>query len=207
MVDEIRIYVEGGGDGKNTKAVFHEGMSRFLIELRQMAQAKKTKWKIIVCGSRSSTFRDFCNGNKSNPKATNILLVDSESPVTGSTCSQHLDQQDKWNMSGINGDYVHLMVQVMESWIIADVDALAAYYGNGFNRNAVPGNSNVEAIPKTSIESALNNATKSTKKGKYHKIRHGPDILGQLSVPLVRSKAEHCDKLFNCIKALINPTA
>ena len=30
MVDEIRIYVEGGGDGKNTKAAFHEGMSRFL---------------------------------------------------------------------------------------------------------------------------------------------------------------------------------
>ena len=61
MVDEIRIYVEGGGDGKNTKAAFHEGMSRFLIELRQMAQAKKTKWKIIVCGSRwpLSSFRSW----------------------------------------------------------------------------------------------------------------------------------------------------
>ena len=207
MVSEIRIYVEGGGDQSTTKALFRQGMSSFLKDLRQLAQNKRIRWSIIVCGGRTSAFRDYCKALKSHPDATNILLVDSEEAMASKTRCEHLGSRDGWVMKEINEDLVHLMVQVMESWIIADVNALEAYYGNGFNRNAVPGNSNVEAIPKTSIESALNNATKSTKKGKYHKIRHGPDILGQVSVPLVRNKAEHCDKLFNCTEKLINPTA
>ena len=30
MVKEIRVYIEGGGDGKNTKALIRQGFSGFL---------------------------------------------------------------------------------------------------------------------------------------------------------------------------------
>lgn len=203
MVREIRIYVEGGGQGKDTKMALKEGMSRFLVSLRNLARAKHVKWSIIVCGSRSATFRDFCNGRKSNPGATNLLLVDAESAITAPTCSQHLVHQDGWNMTGINDDDIHLMVQVMENWLIADVNTLAAYYGSGFNRGAIPGTTDVETVTKPNVERALENATQRTQKGRYHKIRHGPDILGQLNESLVRRKAAHCDRLFDYIENLI----
>lgn len=205
MVKEIRIYVEGGGNGKATKSVFHEGMSRFLSDLREGAKKKQINFRIIVCGSRSSAFRDFCNGNKSNPTATNILLVDSESAVTATTCSEHLVEQDGWNLKGIRNNCVHLMAQVMESWLIADVDTLENYYGKGFKRSSIPGSSDIEIVSKSDVERSLNNAVKSTTKGRYHKIRHGPEILGQLNVTMVRGKAKHCDNLFNFIDDLINP--
>lgn len=47
MVDEIRIYVEGGGDEKETKAKFREGFSRFFRSLKETARKKKMGFKII----------------------------------------------------------------------------------------------------------------------------------------------------------------
>ncbi|PZV08801.1 MAG: hypothetical protein DCF32_03935 [Leptolyngbya sp.] len=207
MVREIRIYVEGGGDQARGKQKFREGVGKFLDSLRQQACNKRIKWSIIACGGRDSTYEDYCNALVDHPQAANILLVDSEDPITRPTCSEHLTARDRWDMTGIDDAHVHLMIEVMENWLIADVDTLAAYYGARFSRGSIPANPNVEMISKSSVESALENATKNTQKGRYHKIRHGPDILGQVSVPLVRSKAEHCDKLFNCIEELINPTA
>ncbi|MGF1577683.1 MAG: DUF4276 family protein [Cyanophyceae cyanobacterium] len=207
MVREIRIYVEGGGDQANGKKKFREGIGNFLNSLREDARNKKIKWSIIACGGRQSTYDAYCYALKDHPLAANFLLVDSEEEVVmGSTCSDHLKRQDRWNMSGIDDAYVHLMVQVMENWLIADVDTLAAYYGARFNRSSIPDSLDIEMVPKSSVGTALENATKNTKKGEYHKIRHGPDILGQVDVATVRGRARHCDNLFICIQGLINST-
>ncbi|MBD2480500.1 DUF4276 family protein [Planktothrix sp. FACHB-1365] len=88
----------------------------------------------------------------------------------------------------------------MESWLIADIDTLAKYYGQGFNKTAIPRNNNVEKIPKAAIESALRRATQQTRtKGEYHKINHGPEILARIDVSIVRKKAPYCDRLFHRI--------
>jgi len=46
MVKEIHLFIEGGGDGRNTKALIHQGFSRFLEGLVKRARQKKIKWKI-----------------------------------------------------------------------------------------------------------------------------------------------------------------
>jgi hypothetical protein len=50
MVKEI--YIEGGGDKKETKKAIRIGFSEFLKDLRQIAQKKRIRWQIIICGSR-----------------------------------------------------------------------------------------------------------------------------------------------------------
>jgi len=59
MVKEIRIYIEGGGDKKETKKAIRIGFSEFLKDLRQIAQKKRIRWQIIICGSRQNAFEDF----------------------------------------------------------------------------------------------------------------------------------------------------
>ncbi|MEN8220300.1 MAG: hypothetical protein ABFS56_28905 [Pseudomonadota bacterium] len=82
MVKEIHIFLEGGGDGRNSRALIHQGFSSFLQGLVKRARQNKIKWKITVCGSRNNAFRDFKNALKTKPRnAFNVLLVDAEASV------------------------------------------------------------------------------------------------------------------------------
>ena len=88
------------------------------------------------------------------------------------------------------------MVQMMEAWIIADIDALDAFYGQGFLRKSIPNPDNVESVEKRRVETSLANSTRHTQKGQYHKIKHGPQLLATIDPRVVRKKAPHCKDLF-----------
>jgi hypothetical protein len=87
----------------------------------------------------------------------------------------------------------------MESWFLADVDALKSFYGKEFKESAIPKNKNVEAIEKERVEKSLKTATVKTQKGEYHKIEHGTKILELINTKKVRDAALHCQKLFEAI--------
>ncbi len=199
MVTEIRLYVEGGGDSKETKANLRHGFSTFFQSLVEQARKKNIRWNITVCGGRDATHKGFLNSLKNHPKAFNVLLVDAEEAVTLPPL-QHLKKRDpSWCLSDVCEESCHLMVQMMEAWFIADRKALLDFYGNGFKESALPGNRNVENIGKAAIESALKSATKNSSKGEYHKIRHGSKLLERVDNNIVRSAAPHCERLFGVI--------
>ncbi|HXH09486.1 MAG TPA: DUF4276 family protein [Alphaproteobacteria bacterium] len=198
MVSEIRLYVEGGGEGSQTKAIVREGFQRFLQDIVRIARSRKVRWQIVACGPRQAAFENFLLALETHPEAFNVLLVDSEGPVNHGP-KEYLKSRDRWNLPDIGAEHYHLMVQMMEAWLVADRAALSRFYGQGFNVNAIPRNPNVEQIAKPDLESALKEATRHTAKGAYHKIHHGPKILGQLDVPRVRSAAPHCDRLFTTL--------
>lgn len=135
MVSEIRLYVEGGGDGKETKAHMREGFHIFLQKIVELARAKRIKWQIIACGPRTKAFSAFETALATHPEACNILLVDAEGPVH-TLLWQHLQNRDDWSVSGIDNKNCHLMVQTMEAWLMADKDTLARFYGPGFRGGA-----------------------------------------------------------------------
>ena len=60
------------------------------------------------------------------------------------------------------------MVQVMESWFLADPDTLKAFYGREFRAGSLPRNQNIEQISKQDVERGLKHATSVTKKGDYY---------------------------------------
>ncbi|BCL38201.1 DUF4276 family protein [Nostoc sp. MS1] len=206
MVKEVRIYVEGGGDGKNQKALIRQGFSQFLKPLVEIAKSKKIKWDIIICGSRNNAFRDFQNALKSHPEAFNVLLVDAEAPVKVDSPWQHLKYRDNWDKpSGVDDSQCHLMVQAMEAWFIADVKTLKEFYGQGFKENAISKNYNVETVEKDRLEPSLKAATANTTKGEYQKIKHASKLLELLDVTKVRQASPYCDRLFTTLQEKMEP--
>ncbi|MEM9927651.1 MAG: DUF4276 family protein [Cyanobacteria bacterium P01_D01_bin.50] len=202
MVKEIRIYIEGGGDGKNSKALIRRGFNEFFGDLVQLARSKKIGWNITVCGSRNNAFRDFKKALKSYPDAFNLLLVDAEESVNNSPW-EHLNLRDNWKPPEIDDIHCHLMVQTMEAWMIADIDALKKFYGRGFKENAIPKNSNVETIDKSTLASSLKDATRNTTKKDYQKIQHASKLLKMLDADKVRKASAHCDRLFQILEEKI----
>src|ERR1700710_73613 len=150
MVTEIRIYVEGGGDDRSSWRAVRAGLGEFLDPLRQLARSRRIQWNIIPCGARPETFKEFMIGLRRSPEAFNILLVDSESPISLPR-REHLRQQAGWDLTSLSDDQVHLMVQTVEAWLIADPDALAGYYGQHFRGNVLSGPTDVKAIAKEQL--------------------------------------------------------
>ena len=195
--------MEGGGKGKGTKETLRLGMERFLQPLKEAARNKELSWKLVCYGSRDETFKRFRDAVNSSADAVNVLLVDAEGPVKRSA-RDHLRDQDKWNLSFTSGETVHLMVQTMEAWIVADSAALNSYYGQGFRANKLPRATNLETVPKPTVEHSLREATKDTQKGRYHKIRHASDLLKRIDAGRVKARCCHCQRLFDEIRWIVD---
>jgi hypothetical protein len=200
---EIRLYVEGGGPGAQTKARFRQGLGSFFSDLRESAREKRIKWNIIACGGRDKTFENFTFALVDHADAFNILLVDSETPVNNPPWL-HLNDNDGWSLTRALEEQCHLMTQVMETWFIADIEALKRFYRQGFNENAIPRNRQIENIPKTIIYDSLRNATHNTQPGEYKKIHHAVKLLEYVDASKIREIAPHCNRLFETISQKIH---
>jgi hypothetical protein len=198
VVAEVRIYFEG--DSK-----LRPGLHQFLHSVIELARKAGIGFSLVAGGAEP--VRDFQIALETRPEALNLLLIDSEGPVD---CSVRdlVTRRGDWHASrasDVRDDQLHLMVQVMEAWFLADPDALAAYYGQGFARNRLPANPQVEQIPKTQVFEGLRLATRETKKKAYHKTRHAPALLESLGPDRVRKAAPHCERLFQALEAAIQP--
>lgn len=201
----ISIYLEGGGPGRTGRAVLRQGMDHFLGPLKLAARQRSFLWNLVPCGSRQETYRRFRNAcENADPNDTQILLVDSEAPVTLPPRA-HLREQvgDRWDLGFARDDIVHLMVQLMETWIVAAPVALGEYYGRGFNAARLPNRLDLEKEPKVNVKRALKEATKGTGKGVYHKIRHASELLKRLDQAQVKNRCRHCKRLFKRIDGII----
>ena len=192
----MKVYVEGGGSTRQQQAKLRRAFSQFI----EQAGLTGTMPRVIACGSRSVAFNDFETGHKETG-AIAILLVDSEGPVTADTPWQHLQDRDGWDRPlDTETDQCHLMVQVMESWFVADREALAGFYGSDFRSNAIPQWPKIEEVPKGDVLSKLRQATSSTRKGSYRKGRHGFEILGRLDPNKVMNAAPHAKRFVDSLR-------
>ena len=169
-------------------------MDALLQPLKAAAQHRALGWKLVPCGGRDRAFRAFRNA-AGNDETLAVLLVDSEGPVSARPVA-HLAQRDGWDLQDAENDSVHLMVQVMETWIVADADALKDYYGRGFNAGQLPHREALEEVPKADIERTLRQATARTTKGAYHKIRHASELLARIDRERVKARCRHFRRLW-----------
>ena len=195
--------MEGGGDGRDAKAALRLGMDSFLTGIKQAAREKSLRWKLVCCGSRHEAFRRFRSSFNNRQHTITILLVDAEGPVNRPV-RDHLRRRDEWDLAFASDDVVHLMTQTMETWIIADPDALAEYYGPNFQRNALPTALNLETTAKDDVEDALKAATRLTRKGAYHKIRHASGLLKRINSREVKQRCPGCARLFRTMHSKID---
>jgi len=196
-----KVFLEGGGDQQRTLTECRKGF-RLLF---QKIVPEGRQPRLVACGGRKQAYDRFCGALSATDAGDPVLLVDSEAPVTGGVWD-HLRNRDGWaKPQGTTENHVHLMVQCMETWFLADKEFLAKYYGQGFNAAALRGNPRIEDVPKVDVQNALIAATwHSETKGQYHKTEHGFDILAGLNPDVLRRCSPHADRLFKALEKMTN---
>lgn len=192
-----RVFLEGGGDQQRTLTECRKGF-RLLFQ-KIIPEGRQPR--LVACGGRKQAYDRFCGALRVKDAGAPLLLVDAEAPVR-SNVWDHLKNGDGWTKpQGATENHVHLMVQCMEAWFLAEKGILAEYYGQGFSTAALPGNSNIEDVLKVDVQNALVAATRhSETKGQYHKTEHGFDILALLTPEVLRRCSPHADRLFKALE-------
>jgi hypothetical protein len=119
------MYVEGGGEGNQTKAAVREGFQRFLQDIVRAARSQKVRWQIVACGPRRAAFENFLLALDTHPDAFNVLLVDSEGPVNHGP-KEHLKSRDGWNLPDISAEHYHREAGVTPASPVLDIQCPAA---------------------------------------------------------------------------------
>ena len=155
--------------------LFRSGFRKFFGEHRRIT--------LVAGGNKPETEKDFIDGTREHPESLVLMLIDSDGPL-----SHRRPDPTRF-----------FMVQVMESWFLADREALAKYFGDGFKAKALPGSPNaIESIPKQDVKRGLDNATRPCHKVKYSlgKVGYGRELLSRINPILVRAASPECERLF-----------
>ena len=195
---KVVVYVEGGGDKRKILDDCRRGFGQLFEKVVREGQSPKVR----PCGGRASTFQDFKRDLQQQEEGFLILLVDSEGPVGANVKAwAHLRGRDGWKKPPTaHDDQAHLMVQCMESWFLADRDALSGCYKQGFLVNSLPGRADIANIAKRDVEQALDHATRPTQKGPYHKTGHGFDLLALIDPEKLRRASQRARRLFEVLE-------
>ena len=189
----VALYVEGGGH-KQLNIECRMGFRKFL----ERAGVDR-KMNIVACGNRENAYKRFAGHADSSETA--VLLVDSDGPVIAVKAWAYLARSKGMKRpKDAKDEQCHLMVQMMESWFLADVNALASFYGSGFRKHVFPKTANIEEIPKEDVETRLKRATRDTGKGAYHKGRHSFVILAELDPEKVKAASPYADRLIRVLQ-------
>lgn len=206
----VKLYVEGGGDAKSLQIECRHGFRAFL----EKAGLKGKMPGIVACGGRRQAYEDYCTALKDGKLAA--LLVDSEAPVAAEHQQpqnqpaqwqpwQHLKARpgDGWDRpAGAQDADCHLMVQVMESWFLADRETLKEFFGQGFQESALPAASHpIELLPKDELYRALKQATQHCKtKAEYSKGEHSFKLLAKIDSAKVMAASPWARRLVDELK-------
>ena len=174
MKKHVRVYIEGGAEGKTADNDFRRGWKKFLAELHKTATDNGYQSLEVVRGKvRADTFRRFSHYKKQCPNDLCVLLADAETGVPEGICVWDVVAQregDKWQCPDWATErHLYLMVAFVETWLLTDQAALATYFKRGFNANSLP-TTDLENRLKSDVEHALKQATQDCKNGPY---RHG----------------------------------
>lgn len=209
------LYVEGGGHTNVLRTACRQGFSEFLNKAGLSGRMPR----ISACGSRADAYDSFCTAVRSGEAA--MLLVDSEAPVIAAAqpgdASKRKDrdqwrpwlhlkqrQGDGWEKPAGSDDLqCHLMVQCMESWFLADRDALKQFFGADFKEKALPSVANpLEQVAKTTVYQALERATRGCgTKGTYGKGEHSFKLLALIDPSNVQKTSAWALRLIEALNA------
>lgn len=208
MKRHVRVYIEGGAEGRVGDNDFRRCWKKFLNELHDLARAtgRYHSLEVVRGRGRGNAFRLFERHRNRHPNDLCVLLVDSEGAVPEGTkvwdvVAQRAD--DRWSQPRWAGEsHLYLMVHSVETWLLTDQDALHRFFRHGFAPNVLPTTA-LEQRPKEEIFKALKRATINSNRGAY---QHGHAHLIIEDVRPERVKGlSHGKRLFETLGKLIDP--
>ena len=194
---KAQLYVEGGGH-KTQQARCRKAFRVFF----EKAGLQGRLPRVFASGSRNNAYEDFCTALADEKVDFAILLVDSEVAVNSNVASWSYLRQTGWDkLTAAHDDQVHLMVQCMEAWFLADPRSLENYFGRNFSADDLPKEGNVEAISKKDLLDGIKSATQKTRNGKaYHKGNDSFKILQMLNPELICEASPRAKRLIDVLR-------
>jgi hypothetical protein len=162
------LYLEGGGDSKELHTRCREGFRRLLERCGFQGRMPR----LVACGGRDSTFRDFALAHTKANGNFVALWIDSEDALANlNEAWAHLKARDDWEQPiGATDEQVLFMTTCMETWLVTDRPALREHYGHKFQESALPPLNDLESksrqIVQDSLTHASRNCTNAYTKGK-----------------------------------------
>jgi hypothetical protein len=202
----VRVYIEGGAEGRIADNEFRQNWKKFLSELHETARntGNYHKLDVIRLKGRSNAFDRFKKAKIEFPDDLCVLLVDSETVVLPLNKSVwdvvKQRKEDNWDRPDwATEKHLYLMVPFLETWLLTDPEALGRFFKRGFESKDLPTN-NLESRSKDDIDAALKKATRNSKV----KYRHGLGniIIGDVHPDNVKT-LHHGKRLFDCLSELI----
>lgn len=193
---KIKLYIEGGGDSASQDTAFRAGWTAF-FERAGLGEARKMP-RPIRGGGRAQTFDAYCMAVKTRkPDELPLLLVDSEDLVkAGSDAWKHLKACDHWaKPHGASSADAFLMITCMETWFVADREALKDFFRKGWNDKALPKWPDLEGVEKDKVLEALVKATAGKyAKGNFDLLKVINPTVVEKSLPSARALLERLRK-------------
>ena len=180
----VSIFVEGGGDSKELHTRCREGFNKLIKKLG----FKRRMPKIIAGGARDKAYGMFdtaMTSAKENDEYP-ILLVDSEDPITLGPW-EHLKVRDNWDRPvGAEDDQAQMMATCMETWIMADHEALRKVFGSCLREGTLFPVNDLEERSRQELLETLESATNDCGKNRgYDKGTRSFQILAELNPMLL----------------------
>lgn len=194
-----KLYLEGAGPRRAQQSQCRRAFARFFE-----AAGVQKRPAIQPCGGRTEAYDAFRIALKTGgPVVVPLLLVDAEGPVAkGHSVWHHLKVHDGWNVPpGAQDDQAFLMVQVMESWFLADVAALRRHFGPGFVETPFRAWPALEDIPKQTVYDVLDKATRNCRHS-YEKGDVSFAILSVIDPGRVAAACPHAHALLERLRSL-----
>ena len=169
-----RLIIEGTADTKNGN--LREGFNKLLRK-----KLGRNMPRIVMGDGKSQAIDKFLNSNNS------VLLCDLDGPDETREKDIQVHRFEEYR------DSVYYMVQEMEAWFISQPDILESYYKTDLTKKIPKKHASEFENP----DEKLQEWTRDSKKGKYHKVKHGTALLEMLD-------ADQLMKDFPDFKGLIN---
>ncbi len=180
MVKGKVLIIEGTSNTRN--GILRQGFHKLLKQ-----ELEGHKLKIVMGDGKNQAIRKFLNyGNDGIPN----LLIDLDKEESKK------DQDLKENKLSDKTNTVFFMVQEMEAWFLSQAEILDSYYSEKISKR-IPKRVAKE-IPNPS--DLLYKLTKSTSKGKYHKVIHAVDLLQKLDANKLMNDFDDFKELINTLK-------
>lgn len=175
MVGRVVIHFEGSDK-------LRVGFGKLFGNHKNRARQNRIHFKMIAGGPNAETVKGFLRSCRLNPSDLNVLLIDSEAPAPSvADALRALRSRNYWDANVAPEDErIHFMVQAMEAWFIADRQAMASHFGDGFRCGSLPNPQNAESISPTGLTESIDQALRGIggrRRKKYDKVRDGARLL------------------------------
>ncbi len=194
-----KIYIEGGGDSKDLHIRCRKGFGKLLEKCNFAGRMPR----LVACGGRDNAYDRFLTAHANASAGDYVaMIVDSEDPVANIEQPwTHLNQRDGWNKpAGADDEQVLLMTTCMETWIVADRDALRGHYGTELKENSLPAVSDLESRDRHAVQDSLGRATRSCKNA-FKKGRRSFEVLEHLRPEELRKHLPSFERCERVLKA------